>query len=141
MYRFWFNTFLRVTKLKRIYFSISIHICDSYSHSHPKSDKHTPIIIVSYIPQGITIFQIFQQVYYSMKLHTLQDLKLITYFHSVGHENRKLGLSQSELMSGDMSAILFAIFATTPHIIAVDSTDQPVVLTVTFSSLIKAYSI
>ena len=27
-------------------------------------------------------------------------------------------------MSGDMSAILFAIFAITPHIIAVDSTDQ-----------------
>ena len=29
----------------------------------------------------------------------------------------------SELMSGEMSAILFAIFAITPHNIAVDSTD------------------
>ena len=35
-------------------------------------------------------------------------------------------------MSGDMLAILFAIFAITPHIIAVDSTDWPDILTVTF---------
>ena len=35
-------------------------------------------------------------------------------------------------MSGDMSAILFAIFAITPHIIAVDSTDEPDILTVPF---------
>ena len=41
-------------------------------------------------------------------------------------------LVQSELMNGDISAILFAIFVVTPHIIAVDSTDQPNILTVTF---------
>ena len=35
-------------------------------------------------------------------------------------------------MSGEMSAILFATFAITPHIITVDSNDQPDILTVTF---------
>ena len=36
-----------------------------------------------------------------------------------------MGLYQSELKSGDKSAILFAIFAITPQIIAVDGTNQP----------------
>ena len=35
-------------------------------------------------------------------------------------------------MSGEMLAILFANFAINPHIIAVDSTDSPDILTVTF---------
>ena len=35
-------------------------------------------------------------------------------------------------MSGDKSAILFAIFAITPHIIAVDGNNQPEILADTF---------
>ena len=42
------------------------------------------------------------------------------------------GKDQSELKSGDKSAILFAIFAITPHIIAIDGTNQPEIITGTF---------
>ena len=40
--------------------------------------------------------------------------------------------NQSELKSDDKSVILFAIFAITLHIIAVDGTNQPEILTNTF---------
>ena len=44
-------------------------------------------------------------------------------------------------MSGDMSAILFGIFAITPNINAVDSTNQPEILTDTFYFKISSFFI